>query len=50
MHYALADGGVQVVDAHMDDVVQVDMIVRSAYGTGENKQVAIAEVEMFGRS
>lgn len=50
MHYALADGGVQVVDAHMDDVVQVDMIVRSAYGTAENKQVAIAEVEMFGRS
>ncbi|WP_220289687.1 zinc ribbon domain-containing protein [Streptomyces sp. MBT84] len=50
MHYALADGGVQVVDAHMDDVVQVDMIVRSAYGASQNKQVAIAEVEMFGRS
>ncbi|MEW2470643.1 hypothetical protein AB0919_37515 [Streptomyces sp. NPDC046994] len=50
MHYALADGGAQVVDAHMDDVVQVDMIVRTAYGTAQNKQVAIAEVEMFGRS
>ncbi|MDT0468107.1 NADase-type glycan-binding domain-containing protein [Streptomyces gibsoniae] len=50
MSYTLADGGPQIVDAKMDDVVQVDMIVRSAYGTAESKQVAIAEVEMFGRS
>ncbi|MET8949946.1 hypothetical protein [Streptomyces sp. NPDC004533] len=50
MSYTLADGGPQIVDAKMDDVVQVDMIVRSAYGTAASKQVAIAEVEMFGRS
>ncbi|WP_432041622.1 NADase-type glycan-binding domain-containing protein [Streptomyces cadmiisoli] len=49
-NYTLADGGVQVVEAEMDDVVQVAMIVRSAYGSADDKQVAIAEVEMFGRS
>ncbi|MFJ9630144.1 discoidin domain-containing protein [Streptomyces sp. NPDC101175] len=49
-HYQLADGGPQVVDASMRDAVQVDMILRSAYGTASNKQVAIAEVELLGRA
>ncbi|MER5431812.1 discoidin domain-containing protein [Streptomyces sp. NPDC002588] len=48
--HQLADGGPQLVDAAMDDVVQVDVILRGAYGTAEDKQVAIAEVEMFGRT
>ncbi|MEV0481026.1 hypothetical protein AB0I69_10520 [Streptomyces sp. NPDC050508] len=48
--HTLADGGPQIVDAAMDDVVQVDMILRDAYGTAQTKQVAIAEVEMFGRT
>ncbi|MFJ9712662.1 discoidin domain-containing protein [Streptomyces sp. NPDC101234] len=49
-HYQLADGGPQLVDASMHDAVQVDMILRSAYGTASNKQVAIAEVELLGRA
>lgn len=49
-HCRLADGGAQVIDVAMDGVVQVDMIMRSAYGVAQDKQVAIAEVEVFGRS
>jgi hypothetical protein len=49
-HHKLADGGPQLVDAAMDDAVQVDMILRGAYGTAVDKQVAVAEVEMFGRT
>ncbi|MFD8722607.1 hypothetical protein ACFV2H_32680 [Streptomyces sp. NPDC059629] len=49
-HHELADGGPQLVDAAMDGAVQVDVILRSAYGTSPDKQVAIAEVEMFGRT
>lgn len=49
-HHQLADGGPQVIDAAMEDAVQVDVILRGAYGTAENKQVAVAEVELFGRT
>lgn len=49
-HHKLADGGPQLVDVAMDNAVQVDVILRTAYGTAGDKQVAVAEVEMFGRS
>jgi hypothetical protein len=48
--HQLADGGPQLVDATMDDAVQVDVILRGAYGTASDKQVAVTEVEMFGRT
>ncbi|MET7480845.1 hypothetical protein ABZT17_41860 [Streptomyces sp. NPDC005648] len=47
--HQLTDGGPQLVDAAMEDAVQVDVILRGAYGTASDKQVAVAEVEMFGR-
>ncbi|MFJ9007933.1 discoidin domain-containing protein [Streptomyces canus] len=49
-HHKLVDGGPQVVDVAVDDAVQVDVILRGAYGTAEDKQVAVAEVELFGRT
>lgn len=49
-HKTLNDGGVQRVDLRGRDTVSVRIVLRSAYGSGQDRQVAVAEVEFFGRS
>ncbi|MEV5982914.1 zinc ribbon domain-containing protein [Streptomyces sp. NPDC052114] len=50
MKRRINDGGVQKVDVRVRDAVSARLIVRSAYGAGKDRQVAIAELEYFGRS
>ncbi|WP_409240400.1 NADase-type glycan-binding domain-containing protein [Streptomyces sp. PA5.6] len=50
MHRRINDGGVQKLDVRVRDAVNARLILRSAYGTGKKRQVAIAELEFFGRS
>ncbi|MET7357916.1 zinc ribbon domain-containing protein [Streptomyces sp. NPDC005562] len=50
MHRRINDGGVQRVDVRVRDAVNARLVLRSAYGTGKDRQVAIAELEFFGRS
>ncbi|MCY0944354.1 discoidin domain-containing protein [Streptomyces antarcticus] len=50
VHRTLDDGGVQRVDVRGRDTVSVRLVLRSAYGSGPDRQVAVAEVEFFGRS
>lgn len=50
VHKMLNDGGVQRVDVRGRDTVSVRIVLRSAYGSGPDRQVAVAEVEFFGRS
>lgn len=49
-HYRLNDGGPQNIDVHVRAALTVRLILHSAYGTADKKQVAIAELEFFGRS
>ncbi|MGW9076836.1 NADase-type glycan-binding domain-containing protein [Streptomyces kronopolitis] len=49
-HYRLNDGGPQNIDVHVRAALTVRLILHSAYGTTDKKQVAIAELEFFGRS
>ncbi|MEV0090304.1 zinc ribbon domain-containing protein [Streptomyces sp. NPDC050738] len=44
------DGGAQRVDLRVKGAVTVRLVLRSAYGAGADKQVAIAELEFFGGS
>ncbi|MFJ7260762.1 NADase-type glycan-binding domain-containing protein [Streptomyces globosus] len=50
VHKTLDDGGVQRVEVRRRDAVSVRIVLRSAYGAGADRQVAVAEVEFFGRS
>ncbi|MEU5581714.1 discoidin domain-containing protein [Streptomyces huasconensis] len=50
MHRRINDGGVQKIDVRVRDAVTARLILRSAYGAADNRQVAIAELEFFGRS
>ncbi|MBM7173283.1 discoidin domain-containing protein, partial [Streptomyces sp. G44] len=50
MHRRINDGGVQRIDVRVRDAVNARLILRSAYGAADNRQVAIAELEFFGRS
>ena len=49
-HKTLDDGGVQRIDIRRRDTVSVQVVLRSAYGSGPDRQVAVAEIEFFGRS
>ncbi|MGX1851612.1 NADase-type glycan-binding domain-containing protein [Streptomyces sp. NPDC055299] len=49
-HYRLNDGGPQNIDVHVRDALTVRLILHSAYGATDKKQVAIAELEFFARS
>ncbi|MFK4065474.1 NADase-type glycan-binding domain-containing protein [Streptomyces sp. NPDC029674] len=50
MHRRINDGGVQKVDVRVRDAVSARLVLRSAYGAGKGRQVAVAELEFFGRS
>ncbi|MFE0171692.1 zinc ribbon domain-containing protein [Streptomyces sp. NPDC059002] len=50
MHRRINDGGVQKVDVRVRDAVSARLVLRSAYGASDKRQVAIAELEYFGRS
>ncbi|CAL9354807.1 hypothetical protein SUDANB120_00539 [Streptomyces sp. enrichment culture] len=50
VHKTLDDGGVQRVEVRRRNAVSVRIVLRSAYGAGADRQVAVAEVEFFGRS
>ncbi|MGV9877961.1 NADase-type glycan-binding domain-containing protein [Streptomyces sp. NPDC003006] len=50
LHRRINDGGVQKIDVRVRDAVSARLILRSAYGVAEDRQVAIAELEFFGRS
>ncbi|AZM56055.1 hypothetical protein DMA15_28545 [Streptomyces sp. WAC 01529] len=50
LHRRINDGGVQKIDVRVRDAVSARLILRSAYGTGKDRQVAVAELEFFGRS
>ncbi|MFJ8311793.1 MULTISPECIES: NADase-type glycan-binding domain-containing protein [unclassified Streptomyces] len=49
-HQSINDGGVQRIDVRVRNAVSVRLILRSAFGAGPDKQVAIAELEFFSRS
>ncbi|GLF96836.1 discoidin domain-containing protein [Streptomyces yaizuensis] len=48
--HTINDGGAQKVKVRVRDAVTVRLVIRSAYGAARDKQVAIAELEFFGRS
>ncbi|MEU9115345.1 zinc ribbon domain-containing protein [Streptomyces sp. NPDC048483] len=49
-HPRLNDGGVQKIDVVVRNAMTVRLVLHSAYGAADDKQVAIAELEFFGRS
>ncbi|MEU5209307.1 hypothetical protein [Streptomyces sp. NPDC020742] len=49
-HRRINDGGVQKIDVAVRNAVKVRLVLHSAYGTADDKQVAISELEFFGRS
>lgn len=49
-HQKINDGGVQKIDVAVRDAMTVRLVLHTAYGATENKQVAIAALEFFGRS
>ncbi|MCX4638358.1 hypothetical protein OG775_25115 [Streptomyces platensis] len=49
-HARINDGGVQRVDVAVRNAMTVRLVLRSAYGVGDDKQVAISALEFFGRS
>ncbi|MFD7107182.1 NADase-type glycan-binding domain-containing protein [Streptomyces celluloflavus] len=49
-HHRINDGGVQRLDVRVRDATTVRLVLRAAYGATGNKEVAIAELEFFGRS
>ncbi|MFG2532947.1 NADase-type glycan-binding domain-containing protein [Streptomyces sp. NPDC048516] len=48
--HRLNDGGAQSIDAAVRDAMTVRLVLHTAYGATDEKQVAIAEMEFFGRS
>lgn len=49
-HLRINDGGAQKIDVPVRDAMSVRLVLRSAYGATDEKQVAIAEMEFFSRS
>ncbi|UKY53287.1 NADase-type glycan-binding domain-containing protein [Streptomyces inhibens] len=49
-HHRINDGGVQKIDVRVRDAMTVRLVLHSAYGATDAKQVAIAGLEFFGRS
>ncbi|MGY5125988.1 NADase-type glycan-binding domain-containing protein [Streptomyces nigrescens] len=49
-HPRINDGGVQKIDVAVRNAMTVRLVLHTAYGAAEDKQVAIAELEFFGRS
>ncbi|MFH8572630.1 NADase-type glycan-binding domain-containing protein [Streptomyces sp. NPDC017993] len=49
-HRRINDGGVQKIDVAVREAMTVRVVLHSAYGATDKKQVAIAELEFFGRS
>ncbi|WP_407285201.1 NADase-type glycan-binding domain-containing protein [Streptomyces sp. BP-8] len=49
-HARINDGGVQQIDVAVRDAMTVRLVLRTAYGATDKRQVAIAELEFFGRS
>ncbi|QZY18683.1 zinc ribbon domain-containing protein [Streptomyces decoyicus] len=50
LRYRLNDGGPQKIDVRVRDAMTVRLVLHSAYGATDAKQVAIAELEFYGRS
>ncbi|WP_336051578.1 NADase-type glycan-binding domain-containing protein [Streptomyces sp. CA2R101] len=48
--HRLNDGGAQSISAAVRDAMTVRLVLHTAYGATDEKQVAIAELEFFGRS
>ncbi|MEW2434870.1 zinc ribbon domain-containing protein [Streptomyces caniferus] len=48
--FRINDGGPQRIDVRVRDALTVRLVLHTAYGTTDRKQVAIAELEFFGRS
>ncbi|MFF3604800.1 NADase-type glycan-binding domain-containing protein [Streptomyces sp. NPDC002463] len=49
-HHRIDDGGTQRVDVRVRDALSVQLVLRTAWRADPRKQVAIAELEFFGRS
>ncbi|MEU9124937.1 hypothetical protein AB0C96_34670 [Streptomyces sp. NPDC048506] len=49
-HPRINDGGVQKIDVAVRDAMTVRLVLHTAYGATDARQVAIAELEFFGRS
>ncbi|MGW1375011.1 NADase-type glycan-binding domain-containing protein [Streptomyces sp. NPDC002446] len=49
-HPRINDGGVQKIDVAVRNAMTVRLVLHSAYGATDDKQVAVAELEFFGRS
>ncbi|MEU9486532.1 hypothetical protein AB0D83_23160 [Streptomyces decoyicus] len=50
LRYRLNDGGPQKIDVRVRDAMTVRLVLHSAYGATDTKQVAIAELEFYSRS
>ncbi|MEU0401579.1 hypothetical protein ABZ318_15315 [Streptomyces sp. NPDC006197] len=49
-HHRVNDGGTQRVDLRVRDALSVRLVLRTAWRADPRKQVAVAELEFFGRS
>ncbi|MFC7963844.1 NADase-type glycan-binding domain-containing protein [Streptomyces cinereoruber] len=49
-HHRINDGGTQRVDLRVRDALSVRLVLRTAWRADPRKQVAVAELEFFGRS
>ncbi|MEU3693971.1 NADase-type glycan-binding domain-containing protein [Streptomyces narbonensis] len=49
-HHLINDGGTQRVDLRVRDALSVRLVLRTAWRADPRKQVAVAELEFFGRS
>ncbi|SEE00610.1 hypothetical protein [Streptomyces sp. TLI_105] len=49
-HHRVNDGGTQRVDLRVRDALSVQLVLRTAWRADPRKQVAVAELEFFGRS
>ncbi|WP_225804920.1 hypothetical protein [Streptomyces sp. NK15101] len=49
-HHRVDDGGAQRVDLRVRDAPSVQLVLRTAWRAAPRRQVAVAELEFFGRS
>ncbi|MEU7074563.1 zinc ribbon domain-containing protein [Streptomyces narbonensis] len=49
-HHLINDGGTQRVDLRVRDALSVRLVLRTAWRADPRRQVAVAELEFFGRS
>ncbi|MEU7298257.1 hypothetical protein AB0A76_34560 [Streptomyces exfoliatus] len=49
-HHRINDGGTQRVDVRVRDALSVQLVLRTAWRADSRRQVAVAELEFFGRS